>query len=206
MFDRLFRKSVAKRTFTFAGQKDSFTPKQLAYWSVKWAVDSTTDSIKKMSEIPENASYETLQHRVAAAPMSAHYHLISYMVSSCYVYSAAILKVPKNVLDEMFIGYDDGISRLNIKDAIISPYNAQAMLNMIRCYAQEIYAELKAPPLDPTFLRLDAGSSASMVFKSIARAYDPEGTLDIQLFDEIFMQNIIACHGILFINLLGNDL
>jgi hypothetical protein len=201
MFDRLFKKE------RFTTRFGSFTPREFGYWSVTWVVDATANGIETMSEIPSHADHETLQHRISKYKPDAHFYLISYMLSAYYVYVAAILKAPKHILNELFIGYEEGLSSLNQGDTKISQHNVLEILNAIRRYGQKIYEELNTPQSFPGELRLDGGPAVAAVFNDIVRAYDPKKTLNIDPIDEMPLIPIIQSYGSMQkMNLINEDI
>lgn len=206
MLNWLFGKSPPKRVFTFGSKKDTLTPRELGCWSVKWAIDSTISSVEAMYETPERAELDTLRSRIFKAPGFAHRCLFLYSMSAYYTYTLMILKAPKDVLAEVFDGFEEGLSIQKYDGVPLSSDTVQVMLNIVRRYAQGLYTELSETKLETTGFSSDSGTSAAMVFKDIVLIYDPDQEVDVDRLDEIEFGYNIAIHGVMHIASLRDEL
>lgn len=197
MLDWIFGKTTPKEVFLFDGVKGSLTPAQLGYYSVKWAIDSTSSTVMKMADA---AITEKLQDRINEDPGIAQLHLILYELSACYVYCSKILNTQEKVLIEILSGYKEGLATMR-KGA--SPKELESMLGFIIAYAKELHSEINNPDsIQPR----GSSPSASRALKEIFLSYESIEEMETDRLDELALEGYVCVHGIFFIRHLHDDM
>lgn len=197
MFGWLFGKTTSNGVFLFGAEKESLTPAQLGYYSVKWAIDSTSSTVGRMADA---AVIENLRDRLNQDPGIAQLHLILYQLSATYVYCATILNAQEKLLLEMLSGYKEGLSVMR-KDA--SPKAIESLLGYITAYAKELQSEISnRDSIQPK----GSSPSASIVLKEILLSYESSEAMEAQRLDELALQGNLLVHGLFFIKYLNDDM
>ena len=129
-----------------------------------------------------------LQNRIAMNPSDAEDVLISYSLGVYYVHCSLFLKVPAPILDEIRLGFKEGISAFKThgKPNYLLE-EIQTMYDQIGYFGQEIYNDLNEYPPARCIVRPDA----ELVYKALLNIYNLDD-LDVNPFDKILIHQQIT--------------
>jgi hypothetical protein len=203
MFGRLLTKDKAKSFFVFGEDQTKLTPSQFGYFATRWSIDSASDTTKHIMSFLGNETTlygKVLHHKINENLILLHSFLIPYHLSAYYVYCAAVLKVPKNILNEIFSGYQEGFSSFVYDGVSISIEEVELLLDKVRFYSQKIHdhlmQELNEPIYENNSHTLSFDSSSRLLLEEIFAAYEPHNKPNISSVTQLSVERMISQSGI----------
>lgn len=105
MLDWLFGRTSQKGKFSF-GEKEYLTPSQLGVALVKISLDSTADTVRRMTQLP--ITHE-LKFYIDQNPRAAQLQLILCELAASYTYCTMLNGINTTILDAILDGFREGL-------------------------------------------------------------------------------------------------
>lgn len=187
------RSEIPRRVFVIAGREHA-TPKRYGYWCVKSALDTAVVLVKALTARGLSRE-DNVFARIEQGPRPLQLLLVAVLVAAYYVYAASVLRVPRDVLDDVMTGITDGINSLTDgTNGKIDRGLASAVLDQVQTYIRTLHQELVEMPLeDPNVVNLDLGPTANAATQMLSTVYGTrEGArmvpIELSTTDELMLQ------------------